>query len=446
MRIVRAGLSFLVLAALMMGAAARKDTIKVTKTANIPVQTSETLTTDATAAVQKPQSLPSAYDGRKYGRTSRVEDQGMLGTCWAFAALTALENALLPEEILDFSEDHMSQKNSFGRDQNAGGDYIMSMAYLLSWQGPVLEAQDPYGDGFSPDGLQPAKHVQQVEILPEKDFEAIKRAVYEQGGVQSSLYTSIENAQSDSVYHQKEQSAYCYTGENAPNHDVVIVGWDDHYSRENFNQKPEGDGAFLCISSWGEKFGDGGYFYVSYYDTNIGRTNIVYQMIENTDNYDKIYQTDPCGWAGQVGYGSEQVYGANVYQAGENEQLEAVGFYATKPDTEYEIYLVENAAQEPDFSNRTRIASGNMKYAGYYTVKLEQPQRLPSGQRFAVVILLKTPGAVHPMAIEYAAEGMTRKPDLSDGEGYISQDGERWESAEEVYACNLCLKAYTSFY
>lgn len=80
----------------------------------------------------------------------------------------------------------MSLRNSFHFSQNAGGEYTMSMAYLLAWQGPVLEEEDPYGDGYSPDGLSPACHVQEIQVLPEKDYEAVKRAVYLYGGVQSS--------------------------------------------------------------------------------------------------------------------------------------------------------------------------------------------------------------------------------------------------------------------
>ena len=66
-------------------------------------------------------------------------------------------------------------------------------------------------------------------------------------------------------YYRKETGAYWYNGDEKPNHDVVIIGWDDHYSRDNFNQPPEGDGAFICANSWGGEFGDDGYFYVSYY-------------------------------------------------------------------------------------------------------------------------------------------------------------------------------------
>ena len=44
----------------------------------------------------------------------------------------------------------------------------MSMAYLLSWKGPVLEADDPYGDGVSPAGLKAVKHVQESNWCREK--------------------------------------------------------------------------------------------------------------------------------------------------------------------------------------------------------------------------------------------------------------------------------------
>ena len=43
------------------------------------------------------------------------------------------------------SADHMSIHNSFRISQNSGGDYSMAMAYLLAWQGPVPETEDPYG-------------------------------------------------------------------------------------------------------------------------------------------------------------------------------------------------------------------------------------------------------------------------------------------------------------
>ncbi len=392
--------------------------------------------------------LPSAYDYRKEGRAPGIGNQGSLGTCWAFASLTALASSLMPEERLTFSVDHMTMHNSFLLSQDEGGEYTMSMAYLLGWQGPVLEAQDPYGDGYSPDGLKPCLHVQEIQLLPPKDYEAIKRAVYLEGGVQSSLYTSMQDYESESVYYNRETNSYCYMGSQEPNHDSVIVGWDDHYPKENFNIQVEGDGAFICTNSWGEDFGEDGYFYVSYYDDNIGVNNIVYTRVEPADNYRHIYQSDLCGWVGQIGYGKDEVWFANAYRAGEGERLAAAGFYATGENSRYQIFaarhLPENPAQsEASLRERELLAEGSLEHAGFYTVPLGKKIIFDDGEKFAIIVRIITPGAIHPAAIEYdSGEGIARV-DLADGEGYLSSDGRLWEHVEETQRCNICLKAYT---
>lgn len=389
-------------------------------------------------------SLPAAYDYRKVGRAPLAKNQKEFGTCWAFASLAALESSLLPEQSYDFSEDHMSLGNSFNLGQNDGGEFSMSMAYLLGWQGPVLEEDDTYGDGVSPEGLKPVKHVQEIQILPDKDYGTIKEAVFLYGGVQSSLYTSIKNYKSRSVYYNEETYSYCYVGTERSNHDVVIMGWDDDYPKENFNMGIEENGAFLCASSWGEEFGDRGYFYVSYFDTNIGANNVLYSGIDEVDRYDRIYQTDLCGWVGQLGFGKEYAYGANVYQVEEAEELQAAGFYAVGSETEYEIYVSRHVGDSRDLADHELVAQGKKENSGFYTVVFDKAVPLDEGERFGVVIKLTTPGAVHPLAIEYQSDDAVSTVDISDGEGYISFQGTVWESIEEKYNCNLCLKVYTT--
>ena len=150
---------------------------------------------------------PSKYDLREKGRATTVKNQGSLGTCWASASVSALETALLPEESVQFSVDHMTLKNSFAQAQNDGGEYTMGMAYLTAWQGPVYEADDPYGDGKSPDGLKPVKHVQEIQVIEGKDFEKIKEAVFKYGGVQTSIYSALRSSQSQSEFYNSSTFA-----------------------------------------------------------------------------------------------------------------------------------------------------------------------------------------------------------------------------------------------
>ena len=387
--------------------------------------------------------VPAYFDLREKGRVSQIRNQGTYGTCWAFAATSALESSLLPEEKYLFSVDNMSMSNSFHANQYDGGEYTMGMAYLAAWQGPVLEKNDPYGDGVSDDTLKAVKHVQEMQIIDGKDYEGIKEAVFKYGGVESSLYSTIRSSQDSSVYYNRENSAYCYIGTEKPNHDVVIIGWDDNYPSSNFNTQLEGDGAFICQNSWGSDFGEDGIFYVSYYDTNIGTHNVVYTRVDDTDNYDNIYQSDLCGWVGKMGYDSEQIYGANVFKAKGNEKLSAASFYATGANTEYELDVVHDFKNEKSFANRQKLASGVVKKAGYYTIDFDE-QQLKAGEKYAIVLYVKTPGSKHPLAIEYdTGESILQGVDLDDGEGYISLNGKKFVNVKEKRECNLCIKAFT---
>lgn len=388
--------------------------------------------------------IPASYDLRSKERVSVIKDQGTYGTCWAFAGLSAMESVLLPEESEQFSVDHMTLNNHFNLTQDDGGEYTMGMAYLAAWEGPVYEKDDPYGDGVTDDTLKPVKHVQEIQVIDGKDYEKIKEAVFKYGGVQSSLYSALKSSQSKSAFYNSDTNAYCYIGTEKPNHDVVIIGWDDNYSKDNFSVDLEGDGAFICQNSWGTSFGDQGIFYVSYYDTNIGTHNVVYTGIEDVDNYDHIYQSDICGWVGQLGYNKESIYGANVFTAQGKENLTAASFYATGKDSEYELYVVNNFEDENSFKNMKKVAEGSLKNAGYYTIDFSEEIPVETGERYAVCLRIKTPDAVHPLAIEYAADKTTASVDLTDGEGYISASGSKWVDVTTIQKCNLCIKAFSN--
>lgn len=399
-----------------------------------------------TSNVENPLILPYYYNYEEVGRVPKVSNQGNLGTCWAFAALTALSSSMMPQENVTFSVDHMTMNNSFNINPQYGGDYNMAMSYLLAWQGPVLEEDDPYGDFITDKELNPVKHVQEIQVLEAKDLATIKEMIFKYGGVQSSIYAnSLNEYTGNTKYYNRETNSYCFVGDQKPNHDIVIIGWDDNYSKENFNIAVEGDGAFLCRNSWGSNFGNNGDFYISYYDSNIGVHNVVYTRVDDVDNYDNIYQSDLCGYVGQLGYGEEYAYFANAYVAKNEEELSAIGFYTTAPNTEYSIYICEKFQDVSSLSNRSDpVMTGTLKNTGYYTIDLDNKIELLQGQKYAIIVRLLTPNSTRPVAVEFVNDEATATVDISDGEGYVSLKGSTWENTENSYLCNVCLKAYTN--
>ncbi|MDO4323389.1 MAG: lectin like domain-containing protein [Lachnospiraceae bacterium] len=388
--------------------------------------------------------LPESWYAGDLGKKPVVRDQGKFGTCWALTAASAMEAVLLPEEQIEFSADHISLSNAFDADVNAGGDYIMLMAYLSGWQGPVTEAEDPYGDGYSPQGLSPAVHVQEVQILEDPDVSQLKKALFRYGAVQTSLYMDKSTTEPGSPYYNDGTDAYYYFGDKIQNHDILILGWDDGYSRFNFREVPARDGAFICQNTWGDDFGEDGIFYVSYEDANIGAVSVLYSRIDPADNYSRIYQADDCGWQGNQGYDDDTCWFANVYTArAEEERLAAVGLYATAPGASCEIYAVTDFEDKASFERRKYLQSAEMENIGYYTIDLEEPVELEAGEQFALVVKMTTPGVWNPVAVEYRADEYTQNVTLEGKEGYLSQTGEYWQNTEEEFGTNVCLKGYT---
>jgi len=387
--------------------------------------------------------LPDAYDMRDHDRLTPVRDQGDFGTCWAFASLGALESITLPEEENIYSVDHMSLNNGYSLDISDGGEHTMSIAYMASWRGPVYEKDDIYGDGVTNNSLKAVKHLEEAIIMNSRDDNKVKSAIYKYGGVETSIYMEMDYGSTTSEFYNEETHSYFYDGKASPNHDIVIVGWNDHYPKENFAKKPKNDGAYICKNSWGDDFGEDGYIYISYEDVRIAEQAIVYTRIADQDNYDNIYQSDNLGWVGQMGFGKETAYFANVYTAKSDEVLKAISFYATGDNTSFKVFVVTDFKDDSSLnSGRLEIGKGETRFAGYYTVDLSQNIELKKGQKYAVIVSVKTPGSEKPIAIECDAGNRTKGIDIKDGEGYMSLYGEKWHRAEDSGA-NICLKAFT---
>jgi C1A family cysteine protease len=276
--------------------------------------------------------LPSYYSLIDEGYVTSVKDQQSGGNCWAFAAIAVLESCILKAsgDNLDLSEENMKNLISYYSDYgwsmntNDGGYDVMGLAYLLSWLGPVFEADDLNDDysTLSPI-LNSIMHVQNVKYFKRTyydDNDEIKQALMTYGAVATGFYF-------DSAYYNPLTYGYYSSATSYSNHAVAIVGWDDNYSKENFNSRPHGDGAWIVKNSWNTDWGDEGYFYVSYYDTSfvpLNQNDAAYTIILNdTIKFDKNYQYDIIGLTDYFFSGSKNVWYRNIFNATVNTTVAA---------------------------------------------------------------------------------------------------------------------------
>jgi C1A family cysteine protease/uncharacterized protein YjdB len=385
---------------------------------------------------------PVSYDLRETGRITDIRSQGDYGSCWAFASLASLESYLKQDTTVDLSENNLMWNSGFDITPDDGGNYTMATAYLARWSGPVSESSDPYGSPQKT-GLEPIYHVQEVASIPNLPS-AIKQALMDGGALYTSMYSGLF-ASND--YYNSENAAFFYDGEEGPDHDVAIVGWDDQYSRENFSITPDGDGAWIIRNSWGPDWGDGGYFYMSYYDSYAGSNVTAFHSAEATDNYSHIYQYDPLGNISAMGYQDDDntAWGANIYTAAASDNLTAVSTYALTPGTtaEIKIYTDVNDGQ-PSSGTLRATQTTSFQRGGYYTIALDNPVALVAGQKFAVVIKFRTPGTNDSVPVESRFENYSSAVTANPGESFTSNTGTGgWYDTSKKNLSNVCIKVFT---
>lgn len=387
--------------------------------------------------------LPAQFDLRTTGIVPPIRNQSPYGSCWSFAMYASLESHLAKTEgqFTDLSENNLMWNHGFDADPDGGGNRHFAIAYLSRWAGPVLESHDPYGSPQKT-GLPPAYHVQEVEFIPNVP-ELIKETVMDKGMVATRM--RADNGEENEFYNA-DTAAFYYNGQDNPNHAIAIVGWDDHFSKENFNITPPGDGAWIIRNSWGTEFHQEGYFYLSYHDTHAGRDVTAFHQADQTDNYANIYQYDPLGPIRAIGYPYDgKGWGANIFEAEKDENLKAISTHIVYPDTTLTIEVYTDVeADRPDSGNLRLVQSQVFEHDGYYTIDLDDLVPLVAGEKFAVAIEYSTPKTDQAIPVEVPVENYSSQASANPQESFIRNTKKNdWIDISQAGEDNVCIKAFT---
>ena len=421
-------------------------------------------------------SYPAKYDPRS-SLSIPVRNQKPSNMCWAYTLAANLEISFrrAGPGLFDLSEEHLAyffanrkndplgntpnDRNNVLHDYREGGNQTLAALFLSTWSGMALESQVPYETD--------ADHTLDSDKVPEAGM-AYKTTAYLENAAFSSysvnnIKSLISEYGSASVsfgmydsYYNPYTYAYSYPGGAGVNHAVTLVGWDDSFSRENFNDECNvtSDGAWIARNSWGADWGDGGYFYISY--QNKSNYNIVACEAVTNPQYRNNYFYDGSSALSKLKLypsGSGTISSvANVFQAkagnGKGEALGEVVLATYTDEGSYSIQVYTNLTDRSNPVSGTPAYSIPVRFyqehAGISTVQVPEVNLL-DGTLYSVVITNVGSGTVDYLCETNSAyEWVEFHADLEANQSFCYHEKSGWNdfSKTSPSACAR-IKAHT---
>lgn len=429
----------------------------------------------------KDANVPAKYDLTDNTNLSSVKNQDVTGTCWCFSMMECLQDSARIQELStdpDFSEydvsyfiyNHSEDKLDLisGDIINSGytpgsKDYyligsneVLSTMMVASGLGIKNEEKAPFSvllDKLNNTGLATLPDstcyrnadyslagMKIYDITDEGAINAIKKEIMDRGAGQVAYLHGNDsfNYTTFGYYNDPNADMSEYGG-----HAVCVVGWDDDYPVENFTCQPEGKGAWLIKNSWGEDWGNNGYFWMSYYEPTL--EGVYFYEVEKK-SYDNLYQYDGIMSGSSIsGYKT----GANIYTAQQNETINAISFFTVKDATDCDIYIYKNpSADNPSSGELVYSKSITVDHMGYTKYNLDEQIPLIAGDTFSVVVKQTVSGNASVLYVENDSSfaGMPIDSDSQKGQSFVSRNIKDWNDWTDISekGMNLRIKAFTT--
>lgn len=363
-------------------------------------------------------SLPSSY-GISTSKT--VYNQGEMGCCWAMAGTSLFEYAVDKKENVQntaFSPEHMLEKLSVNGDcgftatsKDEGGYKELCAAYFTSGYGPVSLTKYPWYNSkelISNYDFGQAEYratdimylpstrvrVDSKLVLKDEAKNILKQSIYYYGAAMASMYVSkntfFDYVGEDNVSYYKPDMTTPIT-----NHSVLIVGWDDNWSKTKFRNQPKNDGAWLVRNSWGDDTGNNGYFWISYDEITITPQMTICDYEEMNVNK-KVYNLDESGASHDYNVSENEKGFINVFEMENNEKLTEVTFFENLNDVSCQLFYIPIGSNGvPEVSRKRAISEEQeIEYTGYHTIDITENIRLNRGEKCGIMVWVKGNGQV----------------------------------------------------
>jgi C1A family cysteine protease len=381
-------------------------------------------------------NMPLVFNLRDQNRLGNVKVQPT-GGCWASAAMGSVESVRKSAGLSDTILSDMNLKlfHGFVPERSNYGNHYMATAYFSRGSGPLLKNTET--DSIYNPQPEIFTYLTDARYLP-GDPELIKQVIMNYGAVYSMMYFRKKNIDSISFIH--------YTNKKKINHAIILVGWNDTLKTK------KGTGVWIAQNSLGLKSGENGFFYIPYQDPNILTKNAIWPKWIDYNPYAKLYYYDTLGSFYSYGFGDTICYGLVKYEAKDDMHIQKIGTAINFNNAKIyaEIYNEFDTASKKLSGYLGNIDPVNCKFAGYYTIDLNQEIKVEKGDAFYVMMRYVTPNDTTPLPIETKIEGYSN-PDIVQNKCWINPNYEKWPTT--WYECgstspyptlrfDLCIKAY----